>query len=641
MASAGELSPAYEQLSVGTVKPRGWMLEQLKADLKDGITGHYDTYHANVSGELFAKQERIPGTRTPSSRGKNERDWVAGEHEGYWHDGLVRSAILANSQGDIDRVRTWVKHILDRYEETGYIGIYAPEARFPDKGDDGELWTQSRAMEALLAWYEFSGDQKVLEAVAGTVRKTINHYREKGTYFNRPGVKGGGNHGVGYMDTLEWLWRLTGDPFFSASAVWLYEDYDRSKNKDLQVNSLLDLDLPWQNHAPHTAESLHMPGIAAFFSGNKNFRQASVNVLPKLLRHTNPGGGFIAGKRELIGGVIGGGDEGNEYCSMTEAIISLGRLFQYEPNPAFGDWMENCALNAAQGARFHPANTGTIYLSRDNRLRADDLKPHGGRETFSAAHTAAACCTLNASRLLPSYIANMWYRSDTKRELFANLYGASELSTEIDGIPLRIVQETDFPFSDRIMFRMEPERPVAFDLVLRPPRNSGAVDVRGAGADVSKMGQCIRVSKLWKSGDILEVDFDFQAKRCLQQDGKQAFYQWGPLVFALPIKAEIEVARTIEKDGKPTKFYDFFVRPVDPERWTTLDNPDSTFAATAQPGDFLHPWSAPPVSLKGSLRQLDGTPFEVALVPMGSTALRRTTFPLTGDEALEANEKHK
>ncbi len=634
--------PPYEILPVGAVKPQGWLLEQLRADLQEGISGNYDKFHSDVAGELFAKQNRVPGTKLTGSRGMNEKAWWAGEIEGNWHDGLVRSAILVDSESDLARIRTWVENILTRYNETGYIGIYSPESRFPARGFDGELWTQSRAMEALLAWYETTGDRRVLDAVSATVRKTISHYRGRGSYFQRPGADGGVAHGVGYMDTLEWLWRLTGDRFFADAAVWLYQDYNGFKGMDdLRTDHLLDIDKLWTDHTPHTSESMHMPGIAGFFSGNEKFLKASGNVLPKLLRHTNPGGGFIAGKLEAIGEVIGGGDEANEYCAKTQGVITLGRLFQYQPDLALGDWAERCALNAGQGARFHTANTGAIYLSRDNRLRADTPRLQGGREIYSAAHLCAACCTLNAVRLLPAYVAGMWYRSNKEPGFVASLYGASELKTDLNGTSVRIVQETDYPFSGKVRFRIETGKPVAFALTLRIPPNSGKVDVQCDGAEISREEKAIRLSKVWKAGDTLDVDFDFQVHRAVQQDGRQAFYEWGPLVFALPIKAEVTEWKPIERNGEKTAFHDFFVRPADPAPWATMDHPAAAFKRVDLDGDRLDPWARPPVGLKGLLKKMDGTPFEASLVPLGSTILRRTTFPLTKEDAVEANKKHK
>lgn len=644
--------PPCLMLPVGSVQPRGWMLAQLEADLAGGVTGRYDDFHTSVTQRLFAAQQRVPGTWVPASRFPREKCWWSGEVEGSWYDGMGRSAILAGRQEDIDRMRAWVDDVLARYDETGYIGIYSPETRFPARGFDGELWTQSLAMEALLSWYEFTGDRRVLDAVTDTVRKSVNHYRAKGTYFKRPKSDGGVAHGVAYMHTLEWLWRLTGDDFFADAAVWLFQDYNTDFMvgsvkaggpylPDLQVDEMLDLEKPWRDHAPHTAESVHLPGIAGFFSGNERFKQASANLPVKLARHTNPGGGVVAGKLESIAEVSGGGDVAAEYCAKAAAVVALGRLFQYEPKPEFGDWIERCSLNAAQGARF-PDGRACIYLSRDNRLGAENPETQGGREIFSAGHRCAACCTVNVPRVLPSYIAGMWYRATDRPALVANLYGPSRLQTKIAGTPVAIEQETDFPFCGKIDFRIDPKSPQAFDLVLRVPPNSGEVSLEAPGADIKREGRTIRLAKTWQPGDKVSVDFDFQMARRLQSDGRQAYYEWGPLVFALPIEPVVTELEEIEKEGKKTGFFDFAVKAADPSPWKTLDDPGSRFAKIDLPdGDPLNPWAQPTVALEGTLKSFEGQPVEVRLLPLGSTLLRRTTFPLTKEAALEANKMHQ
>ncbi|MEA2068245.1 MAG: glycoside hydrolase family 127 protein, partial [Verrucomicrobiota bacterium] len=540
VSDSATMVPLFMFLKTGEVEPRGWLLRQMELDLREGIAGHYDQISDNVAQNLFAAQDREPGSWIVGSRGIKEKAWWAGEHEGYWMDGFIRMAILTGNQPDLDRARSWVERILAQVQETGYIGIYSPETRFPDKGFDGEFWTQSRTIQGLLAWYEYSGDPRVLGAVERGVRATIEHYRAAGSYFSRPGVDGGVTHGVGYMDTLEWLWRLTGDRYYADACCWLYADFCRYPKADMNSANLLAAGKPWQEHTPHTAEGLHMPGITAFLKNDPELKKASGNMYRKLARHTNPGGGFVAGKLESIAGVSGGGDEGNEYCAKTEGICSLNRLFMYEGNPFSGAWSERSALNSAQGARFHPANTGVVYLSRDNRLRADQPGLHGGREVFSAAHRTAACCTLNSIRLLPAYVEGMWFRSTEKPELLANLYGACELNTEIAGRRVGIVEQTDYPFSSRVVLRIETEKPLFFELTLRVPPNSGKVQVdAGAQADITQDERLIRISKVWKAGDAVSVDFDFQVARRVQQDGKQAYYEWGPLVFALPIPEQI------------------------------------------------------------------------------------------------------
>jgi hypothetical protein len=227
-------------------------------------------------------------------------------------------------------------------------------------------------------------------------------------------------------------------------------------------------------------------------------------------------------------------------------------------------------------------------------------------------------------------------------ELLAWLYGASELETKVEGTTVCIVQKTDYPFSDRIVFQIEPAQPVDLDLVLRIPPNSGTVQITAEGAKIEMDEKTIRISKRWSKGDTISVNFDFQTRRALQHDQKQAFYEWGPLVFALPIDPVVTPWQEIKKNGTPTGYFDFLLKPSDVAPWRTLDRPDASFRKVDLPGgDLLTPWTKPPVGLEGTLADFEGKPLAVSLVPMGGTTLRRTTFPLTREDAMKANEKQK
>lgn len=630
---------AYSLLSTGSVKPRGWIFEQMHIDFRDGLKGHFPMITNNVTQNLFATQQRQAGTMVSGARGRKEKAWWAGEHEGYWMDSITRSAILLDDKEQIAIVGAWIERILVKFEETGYIGIYDANTRFPAKGFDGELWTQSRAFQAMLAWYEYTGDKRVLNAVAATARKTIEHYRQ-GTYFGRPGSDGGVTHGVGYMDTLEWLCRLTGDRYFADAAVWLYTDYSNNTSgdfDDLVAHKMGDAELPWFDHGAHIGEAVYLPRIAHFFSGNSEFGEAAKNVFPKLKRHTNPSGGMAIGSLEAVAGAQGGGHVLNENCAHIEALMSLNRLFAYQPDTEIGDWREKCIFNVVQGARFHPVDRAVTYLSRDNRRHATDPKAHGGRELFSACHTSAACCALNVPRVMPYYIEGMWYRSNERTGLLVNGYGPSLLTTKIGETELRIEEVTDYPFSDKIEFKVDPAKPLSFEIALRIPPGCGEVKIdAGKDAKIMREQHLIRISKTWQSGDILSVDLCFKVVRKVQHDGKEAYWQWGALVFSLPFEAKEEIRTAINaNEGVSSGFFEYLVSPIESEGWNYLAGVDSAFKLVRTTGDKVFPWVKPPVSLVGNLYDRKGKQVDVQLVPLGSSALRRTTFPL--HESVPAN----
>jgi hypothetical protein len=603
------------------------MLDQMQADLDGGLAGHYPEISDSVNMRQFETQT----ADQPGASG--HPGWWLGEHEGYYADGLFRLAWLSARQSVTTAAIARLEDALAAQDNSGYIGVYPADYRLGDfDPNDGELWTQSRMFQALLAWYEATGEQRILGAVDKAAKLTLAAYQYR-SYFERLGYATGGggvSHGVGFSDTLEWLYRLTGDDIYRSGYLWLYADYADSnvRDNDLTPANLSDPDKPWYSHTPHIAEALAMPAIAFAYGGPSGYGQAADRVLDKLRRHSNPGGGPVGD--EAVAGRTGSFELTSEYCSMTETIASLNRLAQFRDAMATGDLAERIALNSAQGARLHPAATAVSYLTADNRLSATQTTIYGDRLLYSASHLTAACCSLNSTRLLPYYVEGMWLKEANGAGLLARLYGASILDTTISGTPVNVVEETDFPFSDKLLFTISPARPLDFRFTLRIPEYAQDATVTApAGMSISRWADRFEISGSWKSGDTVSLDLAFAVHRVRDSDGEAAV-AYGPLLYALPIEAVSTPGRVTQATGT-TSTLPF----QDTEYVASGDTPayllpkDLDFKPVPLPdGDALDPWSKPPTGLAGSLLKPDGSRVNVTLRPLGSTLLRITGFPV-------------
>ncbi len=139
----------------------------------------------------------------------------------------------------------------------------------------------------------------------------------------------------------------------------------------------------------------------------------------------------------------------------------------------------------------------------------------------------------------------------------------------------------------------------------------------------------IRIKKEWKDGDEIKINFNFKIIQKTQYDKKEAYYQWGVLVFGLPFPTKIEKLLEIENNnGTMSGFYEYTLTPESEEGWDYLINPDATFSIEERTGSNpLQPWIKPSVVLKGSLLTRDKKIKNVELVPIGTCNLKRTTFP--------------
>jgi hypothetical protein len=637
LAQGGE--PRMSFLRAGEVLPEGWMRHQMTLDLREGLTGHYHKVSNAVNLRVFEKQDRPAGGLVDIPGENRQKSWWSGEHEGYWKDSIVRMAFLLDDQREKKRVTQWMRALLDAQDEDGYIGVYSRDTRFPAEGENGELWTQSRIFQAMLAYHEFTGDEEVLRAVERAVELTLSKYQGT-SYFSAANGQGGLSHGVGYMDTLEWLHRLTGKAAYRDGAVWLYEDYQNlpSRDQDMKLDALLNPAQPWEEHTPHIMEGLHMPAVVHRLTGDAKYARAAAAALAKFDRHANPGGGVVGD--ESVQGRPGSADMPAEYCTMTEGVSSLNRIAAWQGDLTAGERVERVCLNAAQGARFQPVNRAVRYLTSDNQQRADDHR-HRQRFLFSAWHDAAACCTLNSGRLLPYYVEGMWYRDPSRNALVANLYGPCRVQTTVAGSDVRIVEKTDYPFSDRIEFKVSVSRPVEFTLSLRLPPGGEEFELDiDADAKVQRNTNRIDITRLWKRADRFAIDFNFEVRR--EQDRNGEFYfQWGPLVFSLPLAEERKAIREFAAlDGEKSGFHMWEIRPADDSPWSYRLAADSEFAlASLSEGDMLTPWSNSPIGLEGELLNADGKPVPVTLKPLGCSLLRRTSFPLAEAARLDRSPR--
>ncbi len=609
--------PRFLPLKVGEVRPSGWLRDWLVRDLHQGTTGNYDKLDPTVTRDRFGAGK---------VRARGGPDWWNGEHEGYWKDAITRAAGLTGDQEFLDRVRRWMERILRFQGEDGYIGIYTKETRFRHKGENGELWTQRNILLAMLAWYDLTGDERFLRAVERAVEADMAHYGPGRSYFNPPGGKrigGGATHGLSFVEILDRLFELTGKKKYAGFARFLYDDYSRNRtapNRDCCLWALMDPGLKFRGHGVHVAEQFRVPLLVYFMTGERKYLEAFRAARKKLAWHLTPSGALVSD--EAVRGRRGSPDLPYEYCTITELTTGYLLCLQKTGDPEFGDRVERAAYNAGPGARL-PDLRALSYLTRDNRL-STPLKKARGRFAYSAVHKAAACCTLNAGRLMPHLVSGMWARDEAGGGLAALVYGPCKVETAVRGVRVAIEEQTFYPFDTTLTFQVDPERPVEFPIHLRIPGWNSERDLQAGGIQVRAEIQdgYLVLRRKWKKGDRFTLTFKAEVLPHQASNG-QTYLSRGPLLFALPLPTQKKIVHQFPLKG----FYTYDMVCADPSGWKytfAKDPKDFTFLRVLERGP--NPWADPPCALGGSMKDRAGASHDVRLVPLGCTILRRLTF---------------
>jgi uncharacterized protein len=624
-----------EFLHFGEVKPKGWIKEQMKKDLEEGFVGHLDELvpelivEDDIYGEdRLTKKVKSKDVGNVSDGGDWEVQylWWNSETQSNWWDGLIRHAILLGDEKQIKKIERYIEDKLKTQDEGGYLGIYAKDLRYDHETENGELWAQASLFRGMLAYYEATGNEEVLEAVEKAVECTMEAYPEYDSEpFRISEPFAGVGHGLTFTDILEQLYSITGNEDYLSYAVFLYEDYNRHPlaEEDIQVNNLLDPGYKFKGHGVHTYEHLRALAITAHATGDPLYDRALKAYLEKLKEVLTPSGGPL-GDEWIAGRTANASSTGYEYCSIQELLHSYTLILQKSGDPHWAEKTEWLLFNAGQGAR-HPREHSIAYCKTDNSFHMmGTLKPENkpeeesGRYKYSPTHKdVAVCCVPNAGRIYPYYVQAMWTKNEDG--LVANLFGPCEVNTEMKGTEVKIVQENEYPFNPDLLFTVYPEKEIEFTVSVRKPSWITRVNIE-TEAKVTLVGDHFRFTKKWQKGDKIALEFELSPATKTDKQGN-TYISYGPLAFALELEGKpIEI-----KDYPLNDFRDLYYEPAEIDY---SDYPQFLRADTEvlkEGYNPANPWKS--LKLKAWLYNADKKDMtEVDLVPMGGTILRKVCF---------------
>jgi hypothetical protein len=245
--------------------------------------------------------------------------------------------------------------------------------------------------------------------------------------------------------------------------------------------------------------------------------------------------------------------------------------------------------------------------------------------------------------------------------LCAALYSASEVTAKVgsDAQKVKVIEETDYPFSDVVKFVVRTDKPVNFPLYLRIPGWCDGAGLQAAGVAYElprSSGSFIVIDRQWTGGDEVVLKLPRAVRvRKWEKNHDSVSVDYGALTFALKIGEkwehygnrkegwpEWEVTPTTAwnyglavDDREPAK--SFVVRlkkgPLAANPWT----PDNAPFEIVAKGRKIPQWT---LDANGLINPLQDSPAksaeeveEIVLIPMGAARLRITAFPRVTDAA--------
>jgi len=198
------------------------------------------------------------------------------------------------------------------------------------------------------------------------------------------------------------------------------------------------------------------------------------------------------------------------------------------------------------------------------------------------------CCPPNVVRTV-SEVGNYMY-SISEKGLWLNLYGGNNLSTKLeDGSPLKLKQETSYPWGGTINLQFDEVPQKAFFVFLRIPGwcHNAKIILNGKLLATKNIGgEYAEVKRTWHKGDQLQLVLDMpvtmiEANPLVEETRNQITVKRGPLVYCLE-SVDLDKSTSVFGIGIPTTAQ-FKIAPI------RIDNSNIiTLQTTAQKLDNGH-----------------------------------------------------
>ena len=507
---------SFYPLPLGAVRPTGWLRAQLKIQA-DGLGGHLDETWPDVG----------PNSGWLGGTGES---WERGP---YFLDGLVPLAYLLDDARLKAKAQKYIDWTLNSQVSNGMLG--------PRSNDD--WWPRIVMLKVLTQYYEATGDPRVIPAMQRYFDYQLAELPKRGL-----------------RDWGRFRWQDD-----ALSVIWLYNRKGNAKLLDLmQLLHAQGYDWPAEfenfpykeritpeaiklkedgglndfalaTHGVNNGQAIKTGAVWSLLSGSEADRSAVKRMMAELDKYHGLPNGMFSCDEHLAGPDP---SQGSELCTVVEYMFSLEQSLGILGDPAFGDRLERLAFNALPGALTDDM-WAHQYDQEPNQvecsLHRQPWTTNGPESNLFGLEPNFGCCTANFHQGWPKFAASLLMLSQDDG-VVATAYAPCEMSTIVRDTPVRLIEETSYPFRGVVHMVVSPASPVAFPLLLRIPAwaAGASIKVNTEVQPVPSPGTFARIERKWKAGDRVVIEFPLEP-RVSHWFHDSVAVERGPLVFSYGI----------------------------------------------------------------------------------------------------------
>jgi uncharacterized protein len=516
---------SFYPLPLTSIRPKGWLLKQLEIQA-NGLSGHLDEFWPDVNSQS-------------GWLGGSGESWERGP---YFLDGLVPLAYALQDERLIAKSKKWLDWILDHQQPNGMIG--------PTRDDD--WWPRMVMLKVLTQYQEATADPRVVPLMQ---RYFAYQLRE---LPNRPLRDWGRYRWQDEVASVVWLYNRVGDPDLLRLAQVLHQQgYDwHAQFENFAYTSKMNAselgvhegtrfpDRAMQTHGVNNAMALKSSALWWLISKDSSYRSGVSQQLAALDTYHGIPNGMFSADEHLAGK---NPSQGIELCAVVENMFSIECAVAILGDPLLGDRLEKIAYNALPGT-FTDDMWAHQYDQQPNQiqcsLRQRPWTTNGPESNLYGLEPNFGCCTANMHQGWPKLTSSLWMAS-AEGGIAAVAYAPCELNTKIRNVPLKIEEETAYPFEGEILLAVQPKRSVQFPLSLRIPAWAGQASIRVNGKPIAavRAGSFAVIDREWKPRDRVELHFPMRPT-ISRSYHNSVVIERGPVIYSLDISTEWKKLKT-------------------------------------------------------------------------------------------------
>ncbi len=508
--------------------------------------------------------------------GLNNFKIAAGEKEGghkgfYWHDGDFYKFMeakmyiygLTKDQSILKELDEYIEWIAKAQEDDGYIHTHIQITEGADRFSNRkyhEMYNFGHLFIAASVHFRITGQSNFLDIAVKQADLLYTYFMPDTKHYARFGF-----NQTQIMGLVELYRTVKNEKYLKLAEKFInrrgtYKIEHDSTTEGYPIGDMVQERTPFRESTEAVGHAVlalyYYAGAADVYA--ETGEKALLKALDKLWEN-------VTGKKMYVTGAVGQAHYGastsldmieegfidaymmpnmtayNETCANLCNAMFSNRMLGIKEESRYADIIELVLYNSGLSGI---SIEGKDYFYSNPLRMVNNSRDYGAHDNATESpvrepYLECFCCPPNLVRTVCK--SSGWAYNLSENGVAVVLFGGNNLNTTmLDGSPLKLSQDTEYPWKGVVKITVDECKSTAFDIKVRIPKWATGSTLRVNGEEVATVtsGQFAVINRSWKAGDTIVLDMPMEIKRLeghnrIEEVRNQLAIKRGPIVYCI------------------------------------------------------------------------------------------------------------